>query len=117
MLVVGRDERDQRHVVLLQQPDHFEPVELRHLQIENGQIWLQSFDCFQRRRAVLGCRDQFYVVKRGQHRRQKGTSGPLVISDEHSEAFAHVSAPCREKWWCPRRPAGGWPPQSPSARS
>ena len=92
VLVVGGDERDERHRLLLQHPHDADAVELRHLPVEQREIRSSPFRSIAT--ASLPDAASPTTTTSSNDRRsddQKRAGRPFVVGDDDSEARAHIA--------------------------
>ena len=89
VFLVSRDERDQRHFVLLEGADHAEPVELGHVQVEQRQVRLLLHDQRHRLPARIRFADDADVVEAAEERGEERSRRPLVVGDHDAEGRCH----------------------------
>jgi hypothetical protein len=86
VIVVGGDEYD-RHLRIEQLQD-LEPVELRHLDVEEHHFRLELRRGLDRLQPGRGLAQDLHVGIRGKHLAQEGARGGLVVHDQHADHSA-----------------------------
>jgi hypothetical protein len=79
------DEDDARQLVRGQRQDHFEAVELRHLDVEEDEVWLVGDDGLQRGGAIAALADEHDVALGREQTTDAAPRHRLVIDDQGAE--------------------------------
>src|SRR5258705_12557629 len=87
---VRGDKDDRRHPLGADRADHTEPVDLRHLHVEQDEVGLERFDRLDRRLAVGAVTNGFELRILADQLAQPCAGQGLVVDDEHTQAVHGV---------------------------
>jgi hypothetical protein len=106
ILVVGCDERNQRHLVLLQHPHDADAVELRHLKVQQREVRSLLLDGRKRFLAGRRLRHDDDVFEGTKQRGEEGARWAFIVGDDYAEARVHEALRVETKGMVARYSAG-----------
>jgi hypothetical protein len=106
VLVIGRHERDERQLMLLQHPHHADAVELGHLQVQQRQIRPFALDRRHRLRAGPRLGHNHDVFEGAQQRGEKRPCRPFVVGNHDAETCVHEAVCADTRSAANRKSAG-----------